>query len=145
VSPSNKTDNVRLHFYVSKQLAERVEHVGTMLGHAKARAAAFLLDNASQVESLAIAAIDERLEIPSQAAPVRATKNEDASGEIVLMYVRLEPAVAERIERLAKQRNLSLSRVCAWLLNRAAVDDQWIIEVVQARLTQALTTTPPVK
>jgi hypothetical protein len=145
VSPSSKADNVRLHFYVSKQLAERVEHVGTMLGHAKARAAAFLLDNASQVESLAIAAIDERLETPNQTAPARATKSEDASGEIVLMYVRLEPAVAERIERLAKQRNLSLSRVCAWLLNRAAVDDRWIIEVVQARLTQALTTTPPAK
>ena len=53
---------MRLHFYVRKQLAERVEHVGTMLGHAKARAAAFLLDNASQVERDAMAVLDRRID-----------------------------------------------------------------------------------
>ncbi len=144
-----KADNVRLHFYVSKQLSERIESVGVMLGHAKARAAAFLLDNASRVEDRAIAAIDERLEALKESAPGRAARKmqhgEDAGDDIVLMYVRLEPEVAARIERLAKRRSLSLSRVCAWLLSRAAADDQWIVGVVQARLIEALASSPDTK
>jgi hypothetical protein len=137
---------VRLHFYVSKQLAERVEHVGVMLGHAKARAAAFLLDNASQVEGEAIAAIDRRIEMTA-ATTARSAKNgvrahDEPCDEIVLMYVRLEPGVATRIERLAKKRNLSVSRVCAWLLSRAADDDQWIVNIVQTRLSEALAKPP---
>ncbi|HEY4311953.1 MAG TPA: hypothetical protein VGN12_21070 [Pirellulales bacterium] len=136
-----KADNVRLHFYVGKQLSQRVENVGAMLGHAKARAAAFLLDNASRAEDEAIAAIDERLNNSKEKAANRASPARAASGQdedIVLMYVRLDPEVAARIERLAKKRGLSLSKVCAWLLSRAAEDDQWIVGLVQTRLTEAL-------
>lgn len=49
---------MRLQFYVTEELASRVERVGALLGHPKGRAAAFLLDNASQIESRAIAAIE---------------------------------------------------------------------------------------
>jgi predicted transcriptional regulator len=133
---------VRLHFYVSKQLSERVERVGVMLGHPKARAAAFLLDNASQVESHAIAALDRRLDAPSVKATILPKPvdrpAEDESDEIVLLYVRLESHVAERIEELAKKRALSQSRVCAWLLARAVEDEKWIVNIVQTRLAQAL-------
>jgi hypothetical protein len=133
---------VRLHFYVSKQLAERVEHVGAMLGHPKARAAAFLLDNASQLEGEAIAAIDRRIAmaamINARMAATGIRAQAEPSDEIVLMYVRLESGVAARIERLAKKRKLSVSRVCAWLLSRAADDDKWIVSIVQARLSEAL-------
>ncbi len=149
MSQQVKADNVRLHFYVSKQLSERIESVGVMLGHAKARAAAFLLDNASRAEDQAIAAIDERLEASKESASGRAARKaqhgETADDDIVLMYVRLEPEVATRIERLAKRRNLSLSRVCAWLLSRAADDDQWIVGVVQARLIEGLANSPDAK
>ncbi len=123
-----KTNNVRLHFYVSKQLSERVESVGTMLGQAKARAAAFLLDHASRAEEQVLAEIDRRLEASRKPAATRdapGSGSGDADGEIVLMYVRLEAEVASRIEQLAKTRGLSLSRVCAWLLSRAAEDERW--------------------
>jgi hypothetical protein len=137
---------VRLHFYVSKQLAERIAKVGSMLGHAKARTASFLLDNASQVEHEAIAVLDRRLDASTvngngRAKPVKSSTDE-SSGEVVLMYVRLEPQVALRIERLAKKKNLSLSKVCAWLLSRAVDDDQWIVSIVQDRLMQALAKVP---
>jgi hypothetical protein len=132
---------VRLHFYVSKQLSERVERVGAMLGHPKARAAAFLLDNVSQIENDAIAALDRRLDSPpskSRRANLAGGARSDESDEIVLMYVRLESQVAERIEQLAKKKGLSQSKVCAWLLARAASDQKWILNIVQTCLAQAL-------
>jgi len=136
-----RSNKVRLHFYVSKQLSERVERIGAMLGHPKARAAAFLLDNVSQVENHAIAALDRRLDSPPVKAigPTLAAQSpEGEADEIVLMYVRLESHVAERIELLAKKRALSQSRVCAWLLARAVSDEKWIVNIVQTRLAQAL-------
>lgn len=131
---------MRLHFYISKHLSERIEHIGSMLGHAKARAAAFLLDNASQDESQALTAIDERIKTAAAtAAGEPAPRGEgERTAEIVLMYVRLTPDVAARLEQLARKKGLSISRVCAWLLSRAAEDDQWIVGVVQDRLTKAL-------
>jgi hypothetical protein len=140
---------VRLHFYVSKQLAERIAKVGSMLGHAKARTASFLLDNASQVEHEAIAVIDRRLNAATVNGNGRAksvqNSTSDSAGEVVLMYVRLDPQVAVRIARLAEKKNVSLSKVCAWLLSRAADDDQWIVNIVQDRLTQALAKVPSEK
>ncbi len=134
---------MRLHFYVSKHLSERIEQIGTLLGHAKARAAAFLLDNATQDEEQALAILHQRRAAAAEAdrAPSIARREGERTAEIVLMYVRLTPEVAARLEHLAQKSALSISRVCAWLLSRATVDDQWIVGIVQDRLTKALAQT----
>lgn len=129
---------MRLHFYVSKRLSQRIERVGAMLGHAKARAAAFLLDNASQVEQQAIEYLDREVPARAPGDVEDAARAADEADDIVLMYVRLDPEVAARISELAKKQGLSISRVCARLLIRAVEDERWIVETVQARLTQAL-------
>lgn len=134
---------MRLHFYVSKRLSQRVERVGTMLGHAKARAAAFLLDNASQAEEQAIEYLGREAPVRAAADGDNQPRRDDEADDVVLMYFRLEPEVAARISQLAKKQGLSISRVCARLLIRAVEDEHWIVDTVQARLTQALAAPPP--
>jgi hypothetical protein len=133
---------VRLQFYVSGEVAEKLERVGAMLGHSRGKAAAFLLAAASETKRQATQEIVRRL-TEAENSPPRGSRSRgmpvgDRPASIVLMQMPLETRVARRIEWLAKKNAVTQARVCAWLLDRAVRDQQWIANLVNTRLLKAL-------
>ncbi len=141
-----KRSNVRLQFYLSGQVARKIEHVGTIFGHPTGKAAAFLLDGASGCERQAGAMLVERLRARAETVADDTLSRTRLFGgaveEIVLLQVPLAAHVADRIGRIAREQEITRAKACALLLDRAVDDPLWIVDLVRSRLVEALSKLP---
>ena len=133
---------MRLQFYLRRDVARKIEHVGNVLGQPTGKAAAFLLDGASGCERQAGDVLSEcvrerRDEAQLDRPPVVRLFGAPPE-EVVLLQVPLAVDVAERIGRIARQQALPRAKACAWLLDRAVDDPLWIVDIVRSRLVAAL-------
>ncbi len=136
-----QSDTVHLQFYVSQDLAEKVDRVGALLGQARSRAASFLIDHASRGEALTASSLGTRPAADHPAAKAMLT-GKIARKDVVSLKLRLDTQAAHRIHTLAKRQSVSRARLCASLLYRAVEDHAWIVELVSARLVTALANPP---
>jgi hypothetical protein len=141
-----RRSSVRLQFYLSGDVAKKIEDVGASFGHATGKAAAFLLDGVAGCERQAGAMLVERLRRRSDVAaadsqrmgPVFAQPRD----QIVLLQVPLAAHVADRIGRIASRQELTRTKACALLLDRAVDDPDWIVDILRSRLFEVLSKPP---
>jgi hypothetical protein len=143
---ASKRSSVRLQFYLSGDVAKKIEHVGAIFGHATGKAAAFLLDGVSGCEQQAGAMLVERLR---ERRHVAAADSQRAGSvfaptreHIVLLQVPLAADVADRIGRIASRQELTRTKTCALLLDRAVGDPGWIVDILRSRLFEVLSKPP---
>jgi hypothetical protein len=141
-----RRSNVRLQFYLSGHIAKKIEDVGAIFGHPTGKAAAFLLDGASGCERRAGAMLVERLRERGNnpvgdAKPAGMLLGPAPEG-IVLLQVPLAAHVADRIGRIASRQDITRTKACALLLDRAVDDPGWIVDILRSRLFEVLSKPP---
>ncbi len=112
-----KRGSVRLQFYLRRDVAKKIEHVGNVLGQPTGKAAAFLLDGASDCErqagDLLSACVRERRDEAQVDRPPVVRLFGAPPEEVVLLQVPLAVDVAERIGRIAREQALPRAKACA--------------------------------